>query len=158
MITGFRIDGLEKIVVLTWVSIYWFSTAGPTASMRIYYERANNRDTSKPPTIPHGVSYFPKELYHAPRLWWSNPSKLGKEFIFSFRSRAWQRGAFCCPRETCRTCRRSEKNVWEGRTSLRRRSRQKRILSFWRFLDRVSLEQGFWLETHQVSPVTSSFD
>ena len=68
MITEFWIDGVEKSVVLTWVSIYWFSTAGPTAATRIYYERANEKDTSKPPTIPHGASYFPKELYHAPRL------------------------------------------------------------------------------------------
>ena len=60
---------------------------------------------------------------------WSNPSKLGKEFVFSFRSRARQRRAFCCPRETRWTCHRSKKNVWEGRASLRRCSRQKRILS-----------------------------
>ena len=48
MITGFWIDGF---LVLTWVSIYWFSTAGPTAAMRIYYEFVNEKDTSKPPTI-----------------------------------------------------------------------------------------------------------
>lgn len=27
-----------KDEILTWVSIYWFSTAGPAASLRIYYE------------------------------------------------------------------------------------------------------------------------
>jgi hypothetical protein len=68
MLTGSWIDDLDKILVLTWVSIYWFSTAGPTSATRIYYELVNEKDTSKPPTIPRGVSYFPKELYHAPRL------------------------------------------------------------------------------------------
>ncbi|KIM43413.1 hypothetical protein M413DRAFT_444239 [Hebeloma cylindrosporum] len=62
----------EDDEVLTWVSIYWFSTAGPTAATRIYYEKANEKNISKPPTIPHGVSYFPKELYHAPRTWARN--------------------------------------------------------------------------------------
>lgn len=28
--------------ILTWVSIYWFSTAGPAASVRIYYEAAHS--------------------------------------------------------------------------------------------------------------------
>ncbi|KAL0580616.1 hypothetical protein V5O48_001346 [Marasmius crinis-equi] len=58
--------------VLTWVSVYYFSRAGPTASVRIYYEIAQER-RKKPklvrPTIPLGVSHFPKELYVPPRLW-----------------------------------------------------------------------------------------
>ena len=28
--------------ILTWVSIYWFSTAGPAASVRIYYEATHS--------------------------------------------------------------------------------------------------------------------
>lgn len=28
--------------ILTWVSIYWFSSAGPAASVRIYYEAAHS--------------------------------------------------------------------------------------------------------------------
>lgn len=54
--------------VLTWTSIYWFSTAGPTASTRIYYERVNEKTKVAIPTIPHGVSFFPKELINVPRL------------------------------------------------------------------------------------------
>ncbi|KAJ7465092.1 Alpha/Beta hydrolase protein [Mycena latifolia] len=61
--------------VLTWVSIFWFSRAGPAASLRIYFE-AGNRDISKvlsgsypKPTIPLGLSHFPKELFMFPRSW-----------------------------------------------------------------------------------------
>ncbi|KAL9600163.1 MAG: hypothetical protein Q9179_003297, partial [Wetmoreana sp. 5 TL-2023] len=28
--------------ILTWVSVYWFSTAGPAASLRIYYESVHD--------------------------------------------------------------------------------------------------------------------
>ncbi|KAK0221191.1 Alpha/Beta hydrolase protein [Armillaria nabsnona] len=58
--------------VLTWVSIYWFSRSGATASIRIYYEAFGPTDiatTGKKPTIPHGISYFPKELEGPPRIW-----------------------------------------------------------------------------------------
>ncbi|KAF4617914.1 hypothetical protein D9613_005904 [Agrocybe pediades] len=60
----------EDDEVLTWISIYWFSTAGPSASCRIYYEKVNERVVSDPtPTIPNGVSFFPKELTNFPRSW-----------------------------------------------------------------------------------------
>ncbi|KAF5372985.1 hypothetical protein D9758_001448 [Tetrapyrgos nigripes] len=60
--------------VLTWVSIYYFSQAGPAASTRIYYEITHSPGGlsalgEKPPRIPMGVSYFPKELIIAPRSW-----------------------------------------------------------------------------------------
>lgn len=32
--------------ILTWVSIYWFSTAGPAASQRIYYESNTRRQAT----------------------------------------------------------------------------------------------------------------
>lgn len=56
-------------LVLTWVSIYWFSRAGPAASCRIYYEIQKNGEfyDPTPPTIPMGVSFFPKELVNLPR-------------------------------------------------------------------------------------------
>jgi hypothetical protein len=55
--------------ILTWVSIYLFSTAGPAASVRIYYE-ATHQDprTSKEgmsawiPRVKLGLSYFPKDI------------------------------------------------------------------------------------------------
>ncbi|KAI9449658.1 alpha/beta-hydrolase [Russula earlei] len=58
--------------VLTWVSIYWFSRAGPAASVRIYYEMTKGGDILGFPnfpktSIPIGISFFPKELVRAPR-------------------------------------------------------------------------------------------
>lgn len=50
--------------------MYWFSRAGPAASVRIYYEAAQegNVFTDLPPvTIPTGYSYFPDELAQFPR-------------------------------------------------------------------------------------------
>jgi len=60
--------------VLAWVSIYWFSRAGPAASLRIYYEVMHSGqrigDPSSPPTIPLGTSIFPKELGRIPTSWY----------------------------------------------------------------------------------------
>ncbi|KAF9468682.1 alpha/beta-hydrolase [Collybia nuda] len=58
--------------VLTWVSIYWFSRAGPAASLRIYYEatRSGDRDITTATwevKVPTGVSFFPKEFHLPPR-------------------------------------------------------------------------------------------
>ncbi|KAJ6455067.1 Alpha/Beta hydrolase protein [Mycena vitilis] len=59
--------------VLTWVSSYYFSRPGPAASLRIYYELHNGDKRYPPPseapTIPFGMSYFPKEVIVVPRLW-----------------------------------------------------------------------------------------
>ncbi|KAG7093559.1 hypothetical protein E1B28_007229 [Marasmius oreades] len=58
--------------VLTWISIYWFSRAGPAASIRNYYE--HNKMGGRlwliekyPTTIPLGYSRFPKDLAVHPR-------------------------------------------------------------------------------------------
>ncbi|KAJ7149036.1 Alpha/Beta hydrolase protein [Mycena crocata] len=65
----------EDDEVLTWVSIYWFSRAGPTASLRIYFE-AGNRDMNSAfsvpeprPTIPLGLSQFPRDILVFPKSW-----------------------------------------------------------------------------------------
>ena len=67
--------------VLTWISIYAFSTAGPAASVRIYYESTHlNADTgnivSRDRTeewigggVKLGLSYFPRELTVVPMSW-----------------------------------------------------------------------------------------
>ncbi|TFK48596.1 alpha/beta-hydrolase [Heliocybe sulcata] len=58
--------------VLTWVSIYWFSRAGPASSIRIYYEgrKAGDLSLSKPiQDVPLGVSYFPKDMGPVPKSW-----------------------------------------------------------------------------------------
>ncbi|GLB38172.1 putative epoxide hydrolase [Lyophyllum shimeji] len=64
---------------LTWVSIYYFSRAGPAASLRIYYEvvQSQGRDLlaqMEPTTIPMGYSYFPREAVRLPRSWLGAPN------------------------------------------------------------------------------------
>ncbi|KAK0481259.1 Alpha/Beta hydrolase protein [Armillaria novae-zelandiae] len=58
--------------VLTWIAIYLFSRSGPTASIRIYFEIWSSSDIAvmgEKAALPHGVSFFPKELMSVPRLW-----------------------------------------------------------------------------------------
>ncbi|KAI0718270.1 alpha/beta-hydrolase [Cerioporus squamosus] len=60
--------------VLEWVSIYWFSRAGPGAAGRIYYEMANGGAGSSFDgyvwqSVPLGISYFPGEVVRLPRSW-----------------------------------------------------------------------------------------
>ncbi|KAF6755755.1 Alpha/Beta hydrolase protein [Ephemerocybe angulata] len=64
----------EEDEVLTWVSIYWFSRAGPTASLRIYYERMHEGSSPEETHIPMGYSYFPKELWRVPSRWLQAPN------------------------------------------------------------------------------------
>ncbi|MCJ1333819.1 hypothetical protein MMC10_010525 [Thelotrema lepadinum] len=66
--------------ILTWVSIYAFSTAGPAASVRIYYESVHpqgsdgvHRDVATfepiPAEVPLALAYFPGEIIRLPRSW-----------------------------------------------------------------------------------------
>ncbi|KAK2591904.1 hypothetical protein QQS21_010402 [Conoideocrella luteorostrata] len=61
--------------ILTWVSIYQFSTAGAAASVRIYYESTHaeleetGKGTGYVPNVPLGLSYFPKDLSLPPLTW-----------------------------------------------------------------------------------------
>ncbi|KAL8726827.1 MAG: hypothetical protein Q9166_006443 [cf. Caloplaca sp. 2 TL-2023] len=62
--------------ILTWVSIYWFSTAGPAASLRIYRESTHAEDQvlltkarTYVPDVKLGLAYFPKDLYVHPQSW-----------------------------------------------------------------------------------------
>ena len=64
--------------VLTWVSIYWFSTAGPAASVRIYHEATHPAPESAVSAyklrewIPHvklGLAHFPREINVVPLTW-----------------------------------------------------------------------------------------
>ncbi|KAE8394577.1 hypothetical protein ETB97_008053 [Aspergillus alliaceus] len=69
--------------ILTWVSIYCFSTAGPAASVRIYYEAARNDSTATAPgmstidviskptpsNVKLSVAQFKTELIRVPMLW-----------------------------------------------------------------------------------------
>ncbi|KAH8990636.1 alpha/beta-hydrolase [Lactarius hatsudake] len=55
--------------VLTWVSIFWFSRAGPAASIRIYYELSLSGEVIVFPrtTVPVGLSFFAEEVAHFPK-------------------------------------------------------------------------------------------
>ncbi|KAI0351456.1 alpha/beta-hydrolase [Trametes cingulata] len=60
--------------VLEWISVYWFSRAGPAAAGRIYYEmtEGNQGDIfrgTKWTSVPVGASYFPGELARMPKGW-----------------------------------------------------------------------------------------
>ncbi|OSD08597.1 alpha/beta-hydrolase [Trametes coccinea BRFM310] len=59
--------------VIEWISVYWFSRAGPAASSRIYYEMTGGHThdcfETEWSSIPLGVSYFPQELVHLPKSW-----------------------------------------------------------------------------------------
>jgi hypothetical protein len=57
---------MEFPPVLDWISIYWFSRAGITASLRIYFEIFGVVDIFAPlkkPSIPMGASFFPREIF-----------------------------------------------------------------------------------------------
>ncbi|KAK7427292.1 hypothetical protein QQZ08_006229 [Neonectria magnoliae] len=61
--------------ILTWVSIYQFSTAGPAANVRIYYE-AKHAELEKSikaheyvPGVLLGLSYFPEDIVVPPITW-----------------------------------------------------------------------------------------
>jgi hypothetical protein len=64
--------------ILTWVSIYWFSTAGPAASVRIYYEATHPEPQSTVgtstlrgwiPRVKLGLAHFPREITVVPKIW-----------------------------------------------------------------------------------------
>lgn len=62
--------------ILTWVSIYYFSTAGPAASVRIYYEVTHadsecTRDRAGQwiPKVKLGLLHAPKEITVVPHSW-----------------------------------------------------------------------------------------
>ncbi|KAL9122766.1 MAG: hypothetical protein Q9187_000683 [Circinaria calcarea] len=61
--------------ILTWVSIYWFSSAGPAASVRIYYEAAHSSTfrigpgEKWIPNVKLGLAYFPKDILVLPKSW-----------------------------------------------------------------------------------------
>ncbi|KAH6679213.1 epoxide hydrolase [Halenospora varia] len=62
--------------ICTWVSMYWFSTAGPAASVRLYYESLRGEfPTKSGGYVPHvklGLAYFPKEIFRLPKAWGSS--------------------------------------------------------------------------------------
>jgi len=66
--------------ILTWVSMYWFSAAGPAANVRIYYEAKHNASgdddmemmkvaTGHVPHVKLGVMYNWKDMETSPKAW-----------------------------------------------------------------------------------------
>ncbi|KAK6214553.1 hypothetical protein LQW54_004274 [Pestalotiopsis sp. IQ-011] len=62
--------------VCKWISIYWFSTPGPLASLWVYYDSKHTTDEKRSAVLSGylkdvkiGVSKFPKELYVFPASW-----------------------------------------------------------------------------------------
>jgi hypothetical protein len=64
--------------ILTWVSIYWFSKAGPDASVRIYYEAMHAESASGItydqlrsyiPDVKLGLVHLPREISVVPATW-----------------------------------------------------------------------------------------
>ncbi|OTA68819.1 alpha/beta-hydrolase [Hypoxylon sp. EC38] len=59
--------------VCEWVSVYWFSRAGPAASVTIYYEAFRGEWVSNAGIYTQGTkmgfSYLPKEIFRTPSLW-----------------------------------------------------------------------------------------
>ena len=80
--------------ILTWVCIYLFSTSGPAASLRIYYEAAHDTQFGRVRTelwIPHvklGLAHFPREISVVPKTWgrtmgpvvWESENERGGHF------------------------------------------------------------------------------
>lgn len=86
--------------ILTWVSIYWFPTAGPAASCRIYYEVSHDpqlRDfvlTGRIPNVLYGVVHMPKEVVAAPKAW---TAQMGKVVHETEADRGGHFAAYECP-------------------------------------------------------------
>ncbi|KAI4111939.1 MAG: hypothetical protein LQ345_006665 [Seirophora villosa] len=88
--------------ILTWVSVYWHSTAGPAASLRIYYESAKDtrlggaRIQLHVQKVPLGLSHFPLELTVVPKTWGRT---LGPVVFESEKDRGGHFAAHECPEE-----------------------------------------------------------
>ncbi|KAE8351479.1 Alpha/Beta hydrolase protein [Aspergillus coremiiformis] len=92
--------------ILTWVSIYYFSTAGPAASIRIYYEAARNDSLpttsgmtaadivmkSTPANVKLAVGQFKGELIRVPMSWAGQAGSVvrAKEFDCGGHFAAWE--------------------------------------------------------------------
>ncbi|GAP92548.1 putative microsomal epoxide hydrolase [Rosellinia necatrix] len=66
--------------VCTWISIYWFSTAGPRAAVQLYYEMAHAKKNAERPgsdaddlmawqDVQVGLGHFPRDVLLLPPAW-----------------------------------------------------------------------------------------
>jgi len=90
--------------ILTWVSIYHFSTAGPAASLRIYYEAVHSelggvsRDRTQQwiGKVKLGLCHSPRELTVVPSTW---ARTLGPVVFESFKEKGGHFAAWEVPGE-----------------------------------------------------------
>lgn len=85
--------------ILTWVSIYYFSRAGPAASLNIYYENEQQTPTAFEKAkewsdVPLGIARFEKDLVLLPKAW---NATLGPVVLESVSERGGHFPAWECP-------------------------------------------------------------
>ena len=84
--------------VLTWISLYYLSTAGPEASSYNYYEALHGTIINIPVVqnyinIPLGIADFPVEISNSPKSWWGTlgPIVYSKSFDRGGHFAGWER-------------------------------------------------------------------
>ena len=84
--------------ILTWISLYYFSTAGPEAPSYHYYEAFHGSEMTIPVLqsyidIPLGIADFPAEMSNAPKAWWKTlgPVVYSKSFERGGHFAGWER-------------------------------------------------------------------
>ncbi|KAG0650258.1 Epoxide Hydratase [Hyphodiscus hymeniophilus] len=84
--------------ILTWISLYYFSTAGPEAPSYHYYEAVHASDMPVPVLqsyidIPLGIADFPLEISNSPNSWWGTlgPVVYSKSFDKGGHFAGWER-------------------------------------------------------------------
>jgi len=84
--------------VLTWISLYYFSTAGPEASSYHYYEALRGSEVNVAVLqgfidIPLGITDFPMEISNSPKAWWGTlgPIVYSKSFDKGGHFAGWER-------------------------------------------------------------------
>ncbi|KAI4209999.1 MAG: hypothetical protein LQ351_007106 [Letrouitia transgressa] len=88
--------------ILTWVSVYVFSEAGPAASLRIYYEASRDQKLGRErsetwiPRVKLGLTHFPKDLTVVPK---SYGRTMGPVVFESEKERGGHFAAWECPEE-----------------------------------------------------------
>ena len=88
----------EPEEILTWISIYYFSRAGPAASQNVFYENEHRNPSVFPAcqvfmNVPLGIARFPKDLILLPKLWnhTMGPVVLESEYERGSHFAAWER-------------------------------------------------------------------
>ena len=99
----------EDDEILTWISIYYFSTPGPAATQRIYFEEMHRKphrsfiEAMNYLPCPLGIANFPKELSISPQLWHKTLGPVVHESVWDVG------GHFSAGRDRMLLCRTSDR-------------------------------------------------